>query len=130
MHSRGLPPVRGNAERIISEICSHDIPNHLVWIHVCPDLRVPVIGVHHFAKSGIQIDLGEKFGASDEERLRSLAEDSQAMIDAGKFSRVGNYPNQRWTPFNRKRSNLLTQSFGKPKRALWMTRQTIRLGRR
>lgn len=97
--SRGFPPVSGNAARIVSEICSHNIPNHLVWIGVCPDLRVPVIGVHPFPKSGVQIDLGDKFGASDGEKLRSLAEDAQAMINAGKFSRVGDYPNQQWAPF-------------------------------
>jgi hypothetical protein len=97
--SRGFPPVSGNAGRIVSEICSRNIPNHLVWIRVCPDLGVPVIGVHRFPKSGVQIDLGDKFGASDEEKLRSLAEDAQAMINAGKFSRVGDYPNQQWAPF-------------------------------
>ena len=97
--SRGLPPVSGNAARIVSEIYSHHIPDHLVWIGVCSDLRVPVIGVHPFPKSGVQIDLSDKFGASDEEKLRSLAEDAQAMINAGKFSRVGDYPNQQWAPF-------------------------------
>src|SRR5439155_9624169 len=86
--SRGLPPVSGNAERILSEICSHNIPNHLIWIHICPDLRVPVIGVYPSVKPGIQIDLEEKFGKTQKEKLRLLAEDAQAMINAGKFSRV------------------------------------------
>src|SRR6266404_9757606 len=78
--SHGLSPVSGNAARILSEICSHNIPNHLVWIRTCPDLRVPVIGVYPFGKSGIQIDFGEKFGANEEEKLRTLAQDAQAMI--------------------------------------------------
>ena len=100
--SRGLPPVSGNAECILSAICSHTIPNHLIWIRICPDLRVPVIGAYPFIKSGIQIDLDKRFGANDEERLRTLAQDAQAMINAGKFSRIGDYPNQRWGLFQPK----------------------------
>ena len=100
--SRGLPPVSGNAERILSAICSHTIPNHLIWIRVCPDLRAPVIGVYPSAKPGIQIDLDEKFGKNRKEKLRLFAEDAQAMINAGKFSRIGDYPNQQWGSFQPK----------------------------
>jgi hypothetical protein len=96
---RESAPMASDARRLVSEIFGQPLPDYLISIHVCPDLKIPVIGIHGIPANKLQIDLDDSWGRSTEDKLESVIEQAEAMIASGRLSRVGTYPNQKWGDF-------------------------------
>ena len=96
---RGVDAVPEDVKPIFDEICHHNRPNSLICIGPCPTLGVPAISVHTLPRTGIQVSLDETWGANDDEKLQNFATDAEHHVRAGRFSRVGHYPNRRWDGF-------------------------------
>jgi hypothetical protein len=87
-----------DASDLIREIFAKSRSGYILSLTLCPTLKVPVIGAQAYF-TDIHIDLDKSWGVNDGEKLAEVARRAQEMVDSGRFSRVGTYPNQTWGDF-------------------------------
>ena len=88
-----------DTRRIFGEICVSGTP--AVCLRHCPDMGVPILAIHAYPQPRIQIALDDSWGTNDDEKLNNYADDTENLVRAGRFSRIGDYPNRKWAPFQK-----------------------------
>lgn len=88
------------ARDIIDCIIANDEKDTYFRIARCPQVKVPVIGIHHYPpESGYHLHLDDTWGRSEEAKLQEYVADAQRLIARGYFSRVPNGHGYRWSEF-------------------------------
>jgi hypothetical protein len=96
---RGTDVAPQDTRRIFREICVSSTPT--VCLRHCPIIGVPILAIHPYPQGRIQVALNSNWGANDEEKLNTYVGDAENLVRAGLFSRVGDYPHQKWAPFQK-----------------------------
>lgn len=98
IHS-GKPPHRSDAAQIVSEMVGTVQQNLRYHVSLCGKLKVPVFGVLEGWGTGMRVDLGPEWGATNEGKLLCVVERSAAPIDAATYSRVRGATGFEWGAF-------------------------------
>ena len=92
-----------DASRLLDEMRSHDICEFTVLVMSCPNRLAPVFSVQRRLATDwppLMPRLTEgSWGTTDDEILESLGAHAAQRISQGHLSRIGEWPDMKWCPF-------------------------------